>query len=112
MSKAGFWDNPDEAQYVVSQLSMLKAVIEPVEEMQHEAKDLNELFELATDESDEDELVQLKDDLSALRARNLGLIGVGGHDSSDEVIAMFSDAFGEAYHQVRVGERIEIGSPD
>ena len=69
MSKAGFWDNPDEAQSVVSQLSVLKAIIEPVEEIQREAKDLNELFELATDESDEDELVQLEDDLSALSKR-------------------------------------------
>jgi peptide chain release factor 2 len=69
MSTAGFWDNPEEAQSVVSQLSVLKSVIEPVEEMQREAKDLNELFELATDESDEDELVQLEDDLSALVKR-------------------------------------------
>jgi peptide chain release factor 2 len=37
--------------------------------MQREAKDLHELFELASDESDEDELVQLEDDLSALDKR-------------------------------------------
>jgi peptide chain release factor 2 len=69
MSKEGFWDNPEGAQSVVSQLSILKAVIEPVEEIQREAKDLSELFELATDESDEDELVQLEDDFSALVKR-------------------------------------------
>jgi metal-dependent hydrolase (beta-lactamase superfamily II) len=51
----------------------------------------------------------VKTDLAALRARNLGLIGVGGHDSSDEVIAMFSEAFGDAYRHIRVGERIAIG---
>lgn len=69
MSRTGFWDNPDAAQSVVSQLSVLKAVIEPVEEIQREAEDLSELFELATDESDEDELVQLQDDLRALLKR-------------------------------------------
>jgi peptide chain release factor 2 len=69
MTKVGFWDNADEAQNVVSQLSILKSIIEPVEEIQREAKDLSELFELATDESDEDELVQLEDDLSALIKR-------------------------------------------
>ena len=69
MSKAGFWDNPDAAQSVVSQLSALKSVVEPVEEMQHEVKDLQELFELAAAESDEDELKQLEDDLSALVKR-------------------------------------------
>ncbi len=66
MSKAGFWDNPDSAQSVVSQLSALKSVIEPVEEMQNEVKDLQELFQLAAAESDEEELKELEDDLGAL----------------------------------------------
>ena len=66
MSKAGFWDNPDAAQSVVSQLSSLKSVVEPVEEIQREVKDLQELFELAAAESDKDELVQLAEDLGAL----------------------------------------------
>jgi metal-dependent hydrolase (beta-lactamase superfamily II) len=52
----------------------------------------------------------VKTDLAALRARKLGLVGVGGHDSSDEVIAMFSEAFGDAYRHIRVGERIAIGA--
>ncbi len=69
MSKAGFWDNPDTAQSVVSQLSALKTVIEPVEEIQREVKDLQELFELATAESDDDELAQLAEDLDALVKR-------------------------------------------
>ena len=69
MSEAGFWDNPDSAQSVVSQLSAIKSVIEPVEEMQREVKDLQELFELAAAESDEEELRQLEDDLSALVKR-------------------------------------------
>lgn len=58
------------------------------------------------------DISDVKAEIALLQTRGLGLVGVGGHDSSDEVIAMFSDAFGEAYHQVRVGERIEIGSPD
>jgi peptide chain release factor 2 len=69
MSKAGFWDNPDAAQSVVSQLSALKTVIEPVEEIHREVKDLQELFELAAAESDKDELAQLAEDLSALVKR-------------------------------------------
>jgi len=66
MSGAGFWDNPDTAQSVVSQLSTLKSVIEPVEEIQHEVEDMRELFDLAEAESDEDELIQLEDDLANL----------------------------------------------
>lgn len=69
MSKAGFWDNPDSAQSVVSQLSALKAVIEPVQELQREIGDMEELFELAAGESDQEELKQLEDDLTALLKR-------------------------------------------
>ena len=78
MSKAGFWDNPDAAQSVVSQLSALKSVIEPVEEIQREVKDLQELFELASAESDKDELVQLAEDLDALvkRCEQIELAGL------------------------------------
>ena len=36
------------------------------------------------------------------------LVGVGGHDSSDEVIEMFKNRFGDAYHYVKVGEPIVV----
>ncbi|MBW2629514.1 MAG: MBL fold metallo-hydrolase [Deltaproteobacteria bacterium] len=54
----------------------------------------------------------VKANLASLEARKLGLIGVGGHDSSDEVIAMFSEAFDDAYRHIRVGERVVIGPPE
>jgi chromosome condensin MukBEF MukE localization factor len=54
----------------------------------------------------------VESDLSMLRARNLGMIGVGGHDSSDDVITMFADAFGDAYRHIRVGEPIVIAPAD
>jgi peptide chain release factor 2 len=66
MSKTGFWDNPDAAQSVVTQLSALKSVIEPVEELQHEVEDLRELFELAMSESDKEELHQLEGHLGVV----------------------------------------------
>ena len=66
MAVSGFWDNPNVAQSVVSQLSTLKSVIGPFEEIQHEVKDLRELFELAAAESEQEELIQLEDDLTNL----------------------------------------------
>ena len=57
-------------------------------------------------------MVDVKAELGELHARNLGLIGVGGHDSSDEVIAMFAEAFGDAYRHIRVGEPIVISSAE
>ena len=66
MSREGFWDNPDSAQSTVSQLSALKSIIDPVEELHREVEDLQELFELAAAESDKEEFRQLEDDLEAL----------------------------------------------
>ncbi len=66
MAEAGFWDNPDAAQSVVSRLSALKSVTEPIEELQREVDDLTELFEMAAAESDREELEQLEEDLAGL----------------------------------------------
>jgi peptide chain release factor 2 len=56
------------AQSVVSELSALKSVVEPAEELQREIEDLAELCDLAS-QSDEDELAQLEDDLNQLKKR-------------------------------------------
>jgi peptide chain release factor 2 len=69
MSRPGFWDNQESAQNVVTQLSALKAVVEPTEELQREVKDLVELYELATEEDDADELAQLEDNVKLLDRR-------------------------------------------
>ena len=69
MSKPGFWDQPEAAQGVVTQLSALKALVEPVEELQREVKDLAELYEMATEEDDAEELVQLEEDFDRLERR-------------------------------------------
>ena len=69
MGQTGFWDNPDRAQSVVSQLSSLKAVVEPVEEATSAAADLAELFDMAAAESDQETLEELENDLCALEKR-------------------------------------------
>jgi peptide chain release factor 2 len=65
MSSPGFWDNQETAQGVVSRISLLKAIIEPVEDLTRQAKDLSELFELAV-ETEPDALGHLEDDLAKL----------------------------------------------
>ncbi len=57
-------------------------------------------------------MAEVEEQMAALRERKLGVVGVGGHDSSDEVIAMFAEAFGDAYHHIRVGERIRLTAPE
>lgn len=66
MSKPGFWDNQESAQATVSQLSALKAVIDPADDALLGIKDLQELFELAESESEQSTLTQIEIDLAEL----------------------------------------------
>jgi peptide chain release factor 2 len=50
-------------------LSALKGVVEPVEELQQEVKDMSELCELAAEEADAEELAQLQEDFNTLERR-------------------------------------------
>jgi len=47
-------------------------------------------------------------DMDRLKQRELGVIGLGGHDTSDVVISWFQHYFGQAYRPVRAGEAIEF----
>jgi metal-dependent hydrolase (beta-lactamase superfamily II) len=49
--------------------------------------------------------------IELLGRRRPGIVGVGGHDTSDEVIEQFRRRFGSAYRSVTVGQRIVIGEP-
>lgn len=69
MSQPGFWDNPEAAQSIVSQLSTLKSLVEPAEQTQQSANDLAELFDLAVAESDDQILRHLEQDLAELVKR-------------------------------------------
>ncbi|MFH5832069.1 MBL fold metallo-hydrolase [Halalkalibaculum sp. DA3122] len=48
--------------------------------------------------------------IERLQSRDIGITGVGGHDSSDEVIEEFKDAFGPKYRYVEVGKWIKAGN--
>ncbi len=53
---------------------------------------------------------EIEADLLLLAGMNLGVVALGGHDTSDEVIARAQQLFGQHYHQVRVGDWIEVSS--
>lgn len=48
--------------------------------------------------------------LAMLRERDLGIIAVSGHDSSDDIIDRVRRDFGDAHRYIRVGEEIIIGA--
>jgi 7,8-dihydropterin-6-yl-methyl-4-(beta-D-ribofuranosyl)aminobenzene 5'-phosphate synthase len=60
------------------------------------------------DPLDEPDLLK---DIEMLRSLHPGLVAIGGHDSSDEVIERFQSAFGDATRRVRVGEEIVCEAP-
>lgn len=69
IAKPGFWENPETAQEVVSQLSVVKSFVDPAEQLEREIKDLKELFELAMSESDQDELKLLEQQLELVEKK-------------------------------------------
>lgn len=53
---------------------------------------------------------EVKKHIELLQSLDIGIIGVGGHDSSDQVIEEFSNTFGSKYRYVKVGSWIEVES--
>ena len=51
----------------------------------------------------------IKTNCELLKARNVKLVGLSGHDSSDGSISIFRQEFQEAFVNIRVGERISLG---
>ena len=51
---------------------------------------------------------EVRRQIAMLKGRNLGVIAVSAHDSSDEVIEMVRQEFGGAHRYIRVGEEIVI----
>ncbi len=47
-------------------------------------------------------------DIEKLKARKPSIVSLSAHDSSDEAIEKFREAFGTAYRELRVGDRITI----
>ncbi len=66
MAQEGFWDNPEAAKSVVSQISGLKSVIEPVLAADKSIRDIQDLFELAAEENDAATLATIEQDLGVL----------------------------------------------
>jgi len=63
MEGADFWNNPAQAQALVSELKKLKAVVVPLSEYEKQGGDLRELLELYEAEKDENAITQLAGDI-------------------------------------------------
>ena len=89
MSSPGFWDNPDAAKTVVTQLSAVKSIIDPIVHAVSAIEDIGELFELAVDENDEDTLASIEQDLADLNSQCDKIEITGTLSGPDDMCACF-----------------------
>lgn len=135
MAQPGFWENPDKARQIVSQISGLKAVIEPVIKLEKTMSDTLDLFALAEEEKDDETLKAVEGELEILsrecdRIEVAGMLsgaddmrncffsihaGAGGTESCDwaaMLLRMYTRYFEEnklAYEQMDITEGEEAG---
>jgi 7,8-dihydropterin-6-yl-methyl-4-(beta-D-ribofuranosyl)aminobenzene 5'-phosphate synthase len=66
------------------------------------------LFASGTDPFQPISSEEIESEINSLKELKLGVIGLGGHDSSDEVISQFKETFGHKFHTILVGKWIHI----
>ncbi|MFF4124238.1 peptide chain release factor 2 [Microbispora rosea] len=92
------WNDPEQAQRVTSRLSHLQAEVNRVDGLGRRLEDLPILFELASEEGDEDALAEAERELSALRSE-VGALEVrtllsGEYDAREALVTINAQAGG------------------
>ncbi len=95
MARPGFWDDPERAQKVVSELKAAKAVVDPLSKLIAGSEDVQVLIQLAAEEADESLTAELNRELAALEQ---GL-------NRAELITLFSgpNDTGNCYFNIQAG---------
>ena len=70
MGEIGFWDNPDAAKGIVSEMKAIKAALDPVEDMLRGMDDVRALYELGTEAGDNDSIEEADRMLADLEKKN------------------------------------------
>jgi len=89
MSRPGFWDNQDTAKMVVSKISALKMLIEPVIGAESEVANLSELFGMAVEENDRQALVEVEKDIAQLEKKCVQIELAGTLSGPDDIKSCF-----------------------
>jgi len=98
ISKEGFWDNPDQQREVLKERAVLSETLEKFKRLSSELEDAAILFDLALEEDDQQELVEIAGKLKAIDAeisaqefqRMLG----GTDDPLDAIVSINAGAGG------------------
>ncbi|MEP6624023.1 MAG: peptide chain release factor 2 [Acidimicrobiia bacterium] len=94
----GLWDDPDAARQVTSELAGVRDDIELVEGLTGRVDDLDTLFELGREESDESVVPEIETGIESLRTEldklELRALFTGEHDERDAICQVSSGAGG------------------
>ena len=96
---ADFWDNPEEAQKVMQQISTLRSKIERYNEVKAMLEDCETLYEMAKEEGDHEELLNeafesLKPMMKELQDFELETLLNGQYDANNAIISIHPGAGG------------------
>lgn len=94
----GFWDDNQEAQKVVKEMSGLKERVDSYESLVREIEDISALLELAEAEEDEELYREAAAELARLNRRfreyELSIMFKGEHDDSNAIVSLHAGAGG------------------
>lgn len=98
MAAPNFWDNQDLAKSIVSKLSSIKSVVDPVLQAEQEIDDLVELLDLAEQEGDSETIESIVGDIDGLekKCEEIELSGTlsGENDMKDCFFSIHAGAGG------------------
>lgn len=93
-----FWDNPDQAQATMQQLSSLQSRVSAWRDLASQVDELAELSAMAEAEGDESMMGEIASEAAGLRAKlsemRLRLMMSGEHDGRDAILSIYAGAGG------------------
>ncbi|MEQ9459590.1 MAG: peptide chain release factor 2 [Phycisphaeraceae bacterium] len=94
MGEATFWDKPDKANEVVTELKAIKAQIEPLNNAADDIEEMGLLWDMAVDEGDQDAKGEVDGQIDAMEKRleklELTSLLSGKHDSRNCYLSVYS----------------------
>lgn len=98
MGDPTFWDDPEKAQKTAQDVNSLKEEVEGFRKLTSSVEDLEALWEMATEESDESLIPEMDELLTKIRAElehlELGMLLSGEYDGNNAMLTLHSGAGG------------------
>ncbi|MFH0724883.1 MAG: peptide chain release factor 2 [Pseudomonadota bacterium] len=98
ISRAGFWDNPDRNKSILQERTALSSQVETFYKLKNDLEDCRLLYTMAVEESDNDSLAEVTEQIKALdksvKNLSLRLMLTGENDQNNAIISINAGAGG------------------